>query len=88
MPRPTAAQLALGSATVVLSTLAMLLLSGATSALGAAVAAVAGLGLGLLVAVTVPARQRAVPRTVPQQTVVASPVSAPAETERVSALRH
>ncbi|WUH93348.1 hypothetical protein OG900_26685 [Streptomyces sp. NBC_00433] len=63
MPRPTTLQLAYGSLTVVLSTLATLLLTGVRS--GAAVVAVAagGLLLGLLVAVsmTVPvaARRRA-----------------------------
>ncbi|WP_327290953.1 hypothetical protein [Streptomyces sp. NBC_01198] len=63
MPRPTTAQLAYGSLTVVLSTLATLLLSDVRS--GAAVVAVAagGLLLGLLVAVgvTMPvaARRRA-----------------------------
>jgi len=36
MPRPTSAQLAYGSATVVLSTLAMLLLSETRSGLGVA----------------------------------------------------
>src|SRR6476646_9649395 len=53
LPRPTTAQLAYGSLTVVLSTLATLLLSDVRS--GAAVVAVAagGLLLGLLVAVTV-----------------------------------
>ncbi|MDI3407990.1 hypothetical protein [Streptomyces cavernicola] len=54
MPRPTAAQLAYGSATVVLATLAMLLLSQTRSGIGVAVIAVAALALGLLVAVTVP----------------------------------
>ncbi|MCB5911872.1 hypothetical protein [Streptomyces pinistramenti] len=54
MPRPTAAQLAYGSATVFLSTLAMLLLSQTESGTGVVVIAVAGLGLGLLVAMTVP----------------------------------
>ncbi|MFI7098458.1 hypothetical protein ACIBK8_03735 [Streptomyces sp. NPDC050161] len=54
MPRPTAAQLAYGSATVFLSTLAMLLLSQTRTGIGVAVIAVAGLGLGLLVAMTVP----------------------------------
>ncbi|WP_329387182.1 hypothetical protein [Streptomyces sp. NBC_01716] len=51
MPRPTAAQLAYGSATVVLSTLAMLLLSGITSVVGIAVIALFALCLGLLVSV-------------------------------------
>ncbi|NUP42276.1 MAG: hypothetical protein HOY76_35915, partial [Streptomyces sp.] len=54
MPRPTPAQFAYGSATVVFSTFAMLLLTQTRSGLGVAVIAVAGLALGLLVAVTVP----------------------------------
>ncbi|MFD7704081.1 hypothetical protein [Streptomyces caelestis] len=54
MPRPTVAQLAYGSLTVVLSTFAMLLLSGASSAVGVALVAVSALALGLLVAMTVP----------------------------------
>ncbi|MEU9113478.1 hypothetical protein AB0D04_17265 [Streptomyces sp. NPDC048483] len=54
MPRPTAAQLVYGSATVFLSTLAMLLLSQTGTGIGVAVIALAGLGLGLLVAMTVP----------------------------------
>lgn len=61
MPRPTAAQLAYGSATVVCSTLAMLLLSGTTTGIGVAVIGIAALGLGLLVALTVttPGRSKA-----------------------------
>ncbi|MES4890180.1 hypothetical protein [Streptomyces sp. NPDC096012] len=54
MPRPTAAQLAYGSCTVVLSTLAMLLLSQTSSGLGITVIALVALALGLLVAMTVP----------------------------------
>ncbi|MEU9501602.1 hypothetical protein [Streptomyces sp. NPDC048196] len=54
MPRPTATQLAYGSATVFLSTLAMLLLSQTQTGIGVAVIAIAGLGLGLLVAMTAP----------------------------------
>ncbi|MGW2509514.1 hypothetical protein ACWC0A_08810 [Streptomyces scopuliridis] len=66
MPRPTAAQLAYGTATVVCSTLAMLLLSGTTAGLGIAVIGIAALGLGLLVALTVPANGRtATARTAP-----------------------
>ncbi|MER5742509.1 hypothetical protein ACFV97_06035 [Streptomyces sp. NPDC059913] len=73
MPRPTPAQFAYGSLTVVLSTVAMLLLSRTDSTAGIAVAGTAGLLLGLLVAMTVPrpvpstaarragARRRAVP---------------------------
>jgi hypothetical protein len=60
MPRPTVAQLASGSATVVFSTLAMLLLSQTRSGIGVAVVAFAGLGLGLLVALTVPVPARGV----------------------------
>ncbi|MFJ5225715.1 hypothetical protein [Streptomyces sp. NPDC088400] len=62
MPRPTAAQLAYGSATVICSTLVMLLLSGTTTGIGVAVIAIAALGLGLLVALTVtaPGRSRTV----------------------------
>ncbi|MCX4508799.1 MULTISPECIES: hypothetical protein [Streptomyces] len=59
MPRPTAAQLAYGSATVVISTVAMLLLSRTTTGIGVAVIGVAALALGLLVAVTVPAPAKA-----------------------------
>ncbi len=54
MPRPTATQLVYGSATVFLSTLAMLLLSQTETGVGVAVIAIAGLGLGLLVAMTAP----------------------------------
>ncbi|MEU2794686.1 hypothetical protein [Streptomyces sp. NPDC007100] len=54
MPRPTAAQLAYGSATVVFATLAMLLLSQTQTGVGIAVIAIAGLALGLLVAMTAP----------------------------------
>ncbi len=51
MPRPAPAQYLYGSATVVLSTLAMLLLSGASSGPGVVLVTFAGLALGLLVAV-------------------------------------
>ncbi|WNI24537.1 hypothetical protein [Streptomyces sp. ITFR-16] len=54
MPRPTAAQLSYGSATVVFATLAMLLLSRTSSGVGIAVIGTAALALGLLVSVTVP----------------------------------
>ncbi|MET9732906.1 hypothetical protein ABZZ79_20340 [Streptomyces sp. NPDC006458] len=59
MPRPTAAQLVYGSCTVILSTLAMLLLSGTGSAAGISFIAVTGFALGLLVALTVPVRRPA-----------------------------
>ncbi|MGW6687825.1 hypothetical protein [Streptomyces sp. NPDC054961] len=58
MPRPTAAQLAYGSATVIVSTIAMLLLSQTSTGLGVAVISAAALALGLLVALTVPAPRR------------------------------
>jgi len=61
MPRPTVAQLAYGSCTVILSTLAMLLLSQTSSGLGIAIIAVSALALGLLVAWTVPLPKPAVP---------------------------
>ncbi|MFJ6796473.1 hypothetical protein [Streptomyces sp. NPDC091268] len=58
MPRPTAAQLAYGSATVIVSTIAMLLLSQTSTGLGVAVISAAALALGLLVALTVPFPRR------------------------------
>ncbi|MEW1610453.1 MULTISPECIES: hypothetical protein [unclassified Streptomyces] len=54
MPRPTAAQFVYGSATVVVTTLALLLLSGTESGIGVAIAALTALALGLLVAVRRP----------------------------------
>ncbi|MFE6623307.1 hypothetical protein ACFZBP_14860 [Streptomyces sp. NPDC008086] len=75
MPRPTAAQLAYGSCTVIFSTLAMLLLSQTSSGVGIAVIAVAALLLGLLVAMTVPMPKK--PRVVA--------VRKPAPTERAQA---
>ncbi|GGX65384.1 hypothetical protein [Streptomyces minutiscleroticus] len=71
MPRPTVIQLVYGSCTVVLSTLAMLLLSGTTSVPAIAVIAVSALILGLLVAWTVP-----LPKPEAEK-------AAPAERERV-----
>jgi hypothetical protein len=80
MPRPNAAQLAYGSATVVCTTLVMLLLSGTTAGLGIAVVGIAGLGCGLLVALTVPAR--------PSRTVRADTAAVPAAQEtRIPAAR-
>jgi hypothetical protein len=58
MPRPTAAQVAYGSVTVVFSTLAMLLMSRTSSGIGVAVIGTAALALGLLVAMTVPLPKR------------------------------
>jgi hypothetical protein len=54
MPRPTAAQLAYGSCTVIFSTLAMLLLSQTSSSVGIVLITLSSLALGLLVAMTVP----------------------------------
>lgn len=51
MPSPTRSQLMYGSATVVLSTFAILLLSEARSTGAVLIVAVAGLALGVLVAV-------------------------------------
>ncbi|WP_129308905.1 hypothetical protein [Streptomyces sp. L2] len=74
MPRPTAAQLVYGFCTVVFSTLAMLLLSQATSVLGIAVIALAALALGVFVAMTVP---------LPGAHTVAARTEPAAEEERV-----
>ncbi|GAP50939.1 predicted protein [Streptomyces azureus] len=80
MPRPTAAQLAYGSCTVIFSTLAMLLLSQTGSGVGIAITAVAALALGLLVAMTVPGkRPAAVEHPAPEEPVRAS-VPAPVPT--------
>ncbi|WP_234316911.1 hypothetical protein [Streptomyces sp. NRRL S-15] len=49
MPRPTAAQFSYGSATVVFSALAMLLLFRTESGIGIAAVGTAAMGLGLLV---------------------------------------
>ncbi|MFF3457947.1 hypothetical protein ACFYXH_27215 [Streptomyces sp. NPDC002730] len=54
MPRPTAAQLAYGSATVVFSTLALLLLTRTTNGIAVGVIGVASMALGLVVAVALP----------------------------------
>ncbi|MEV5617583.1 MULTISPECIES: hypothetical protein [Streptomyces] len=76
MPRPTAAQLVYGSATVVCTTLALLLLSGTESGIGVAIAATTGLALGLLVAVRLP---QPAPQPAPQPRPAADhPRTAPA----------
>ncbi|MFJ1788837.1 hypothetical protein ACIOML_31595 [Streptomyces anulatus] len=54
MPRPTAAQFAYGSATVVVTTLALLLLFRTESGVGVAAVGTTALALGLLVAVRLP----------------------------------
>ncbi|MEU0138161.1 hypothetical protein ABZ172_29630 [Streptomyces sp. NPDC006296] len=58
MPRPTAAQFSYGSATVVVSALALLLLFRTESGLGVAAVGTAAMVLGLLVALSLPARTR------------------------------
>ncbi|MGY0067613.1 hypothetical protein ACWZEH_12470 [Streptomyces sp. QTS137] len=89
MPRPTVAQFAYGSCTVVFSTFALLLLSQASSGVGIALVVVTALTLGLLVAMTAPQpRSRPVParRPVPQEPVRAtlpSPATVPAAREAV-----
>ncbi|MBL3666756.1 hypothetical protein JL475_12290 [Streptomyces sp. M2CJ-2] len=84
MPRPTVAQLAYGSCTVVFSTFTMLLLSQTSSGAGIALVVVAALALGLLVAMTVPPSERTRPapaaRLAPQEPIratVPSPAAAP-----------
>ncbi|MFF0431877.1 hypothetical protein ACFYU9_06590 [Streptomyces sp. NPDC004327] len=76
-----AAQFAYGSATVVLSTAALLLLSGTTTLLGIAAVCAAGLLLGVLVgvlvAVTMPVRGR------PVKTPDASDASSPEAHEEI-----
>ena len=69
MPRPTAAQLAYGSATVVFSTVALLLLTRTTNGVAVAAIGIAALALGLLVAVSLPLRRR----TRPAGTAAADP---------------
>ncbi|MFE7773168.1 hypothetical protein ACFU5O_04560 [Streptomyces sp. NPDC057445] len=85
MPRPTAAQLAYGSATVVISTVAMLLLSRTTTGIGVSVIGMAALALGLLVAVTVPLPARAkAARTVRTNRAAAVTGDAPAASDTVT----
>ncbi|MFD7918434.1 hypothetical protein ACFV3R_04315 [Streptomyces sp. NPDC059740] len=73
MPRPTSAQIVYGSATVLLATLTMLLLSGTRTVAGITVVTVAGLALGLLVAVTAPAVAPPLPRRPPAPAEAAAP---------------
>ncbi|MFE0421690.1 hypothetical protein [Streptomyces sp. NPDC058953] len=54
MPRPTAAQIASGSATVVFSALALLLFTRTDHAVGVAAIGVVSMALGLLVATALP----------------------------------
>ncbi|MFI6286604.1 hypothetical protein ACIBCM_17935 [Streptomyces sp. NPDC051018] len=76
MPRPTAAQLASGSATVVFSALALLLFTGTTHALGVAAIGVASMALGLLVATVLPmSRAVRASRPLPPNRVPAPPAA-------------
>ncbi|MCW2874511.1 hypothetical protein [Actinacidiphila oryziradicis] len=75
MPRPTPAQLVYGSATVVLSTLAMLLLSEVRSGAGVVIIAAAGLLLGVLVAVSVTIPLTARPKSRTSATSVSPPAA-------------
>ncbi|MFJ7126303.1 hypothetical protein [Streptomyces sp. NPDC098101] len=65
MQRPNAAQLTCGSATVVLATVALLLLTGTTTVPGIAAACAVGLLLGVLVAVRMPGRAGSVKTSAP-----------------------
>ncbi|WP_020121188.1 hypothetical protein [Streptomyces canus] len=86
MPRPTAAQIAYGSITVIFSTLAMLLLSQTSSAVGTAVIAVSALVLGLLVAMTVPQpKSRVVALSRPVERRAEEPVPAAATHSKTAA---
>ncbi|MFE5767080.1 hypothetical protein ACFQ7O_01765 [Streptomyces sp. NPDC056485] len=84
MPRPTAAQLFYGSATVVVSTIAMLLLSQTSTGRGIAVIATAALALGLLVALTAASPRRRGRHAAPAGTARATartPLLSPGVTE-------
>ncbi|MFF0743186.1 hypothetical protein ACFYVL_22620 [Streptomyces sp. NPDC004111] len=79
LPLPTVAQCAYGALTVVFSTLAMLLLSQTTSGAWIAVIACAALGLGLLVAMTVPMPRTARAADGSDTGAVPHPPTAPSE---------
>ncbi|MFK0236091.1 hypothetical protein [Streptomyces vinaceus] len=84
MPRPTAAQLFYGSATVVVSTIAMLLLSQTSTGSGIAVITTAALALGLLVALTAASPRRRGRHAAPAGTARATartPLVSPGVTE-------
>ncbi|MFD5630575.1 MULTISPECIES: hypothetical protein [unclassified Streptomyces] len=85
MPRPTAAQLAYGSCTVILSTLAMLLLSQTSSGLGIVMITLSALVLGLLVAMTVPLPKPVRTRAMPVVPVLAERAPGRRETASVAA---
>ncbi|MFH8792326.1 hypothetical protein [Streptomyces sp. NPDC017941] len=87
MPRPTVAQLTYGTVTVVCSALAMLLLSQASSTPGIAVITFAALGLGLLVALTVPLPQRAPEPVAEPAATAATTATATATEDRIPVQR-
>ncbi|MGI5352637.1 hypothetical protein ACQEU8_31295 [Streptomyces sp. CA-250714] len=89
MPRPNPAQLAYGSATVMCSTLAMLLLSETRSGVWIAVIAFAALALGLLVALTAPsAKPTPQRRKAVGPAAAAGPYSAADRPDPVPAAQH
>lgn len=81
MPRPTAAQLFYGSATVVVSTIAMLLLSQTSTGRGIAVIATAALALGLLVALTAANPRRRGRHAAPVEAAARTPGAPPGVAE-------
>jgi hypothetical protein len=83
MPRPTLAHVAYGSATVVLSTFAMLLVSGARSGAAVVAIAAAGLVLGLFVALTVLLQSRRL-STAERETATVLPSSVSVPRARVA----
>ncbi|MFC8896893.1 hypothetical protein [Streptomyces cinereoruber] len=87
MQRPNAAQLTYGSATVVLATVALLLLSGTTTLPGIAAVCAAGLLLGVLVAVTMPGRAGPVKTSAPVRSASRSAETSGNEEIRVPAAR-
>ncbi|OEV02863.1 hypothetical protein [Streptomyces oceani] len=84
MPRPTPAQLAYGSVTVVCSTLALLLVTGATSGPAVTLIAVLSLALGLLVAVRAPLTRAVRPRRAGHSVTGAAPAAQTARTTPAS----
>ncbi|WP_264930838.1 hypothetical protein [Streptomyces sp. A012304] len=88
MPRPTVAQLTYGSCTVIVSTLAMLVLSQTSSGPLIAVIAVTSVALGVLVAMTLPVHKRThvvVARSGVDEPVPASVAAAPEPVREPSA---
>ncbi|MFF0725748.1 hypothetical protein [Streptomyces sp. NPDC004134] len=85
MPRPTLTQILYGSATVIASAAAMLLLSQAGAAIALVAICVTALALGVLVALTAPLpRSRRAPALTAERVVAARPdgIAAPAADRR------